>query len=213
MVAPYSPEISVDGALYFPAPYSVDPLPPALRRGLIPVGLFAILSVASTLMLICFILYRIFTWRMHYRTFIGYNQYVVLVLNLLVADLQQSSAFLISFHWVRKNYILAPHPACFAQGWLLHSGDVASGFFVLGIAVHTFYTAIYGRRVSNRTFAIVVLCIWIFSYFLTGIGAAIHGERYFVRAGAWCWVSSAFEADRLALHYIWIFVSIVKPPL
>ncbi len=29
-----------------------------------------------------------------------------------------------------------------------------------------------------------------------------HREKYFVRAGAWCWVSEAYEDDRLALHYI-----------
>lgn len=207
MHASYSPRIEVDGGSYFPPPYSIDPLPSTLRIGLIPIGLLATLSVISTLSLICFICYRFATWRSHYRTFVGYNQYVVLVLNLLLADLQQSSAYLISFHWVHKNYILAPHPACFAQGWLLHSGDVSSAFFVLAIAVHTFYTAVYGRRIGNKTFGGLIIGIWIFSYFLTGIGVGIHGSTYYVRAGAWCWVSSEYETDRLALHYLWLFVS------
>lgn len=172
---PYSPRIQVNGGSYFPAPYSLDPLPSDLQKGLIPVGILALLSVGATLTLISFICYRLITWKFHYRTFLGYNQYVILVLNLLIADLQQSSAFLISFHWLHQNMILAPSSPCFAQAWLLHSGDVSSGFFVLSIAIHTFYTAVYGKRVGHKTFAVLVICIWIFSYFLTGIGVGLHG--------------------------------------
>ncbi|TKA26036.1 hypothetical protein B0A50_05548 [Salinomyces thailandicus] len=206
MVAPYSPLIQVDGGEYFPPPYSVRTLSSTVRHGLIPVGILATASVISTIGLIGFISWRILNWRMHYKTFVGYNQYVVLVLNLLLADLQQAAAFLISFHWVNENYILAPHPACFAQGWLLHSGDVASAFFVLAIALHTFFTAVYGKRIGTKTFYGGVSGAWIFSYFLTGLGVGMHGSKYFVRAGAWCWVSSEYERDRLALHYIWLFI-------
>lgn len=207
MPEPYSPLINVGGSQYYPPPYSATDLPLGLRNGLIPLGLIAVLSVASSLMLIAFIVSRFVNWRSHYKTFIGYNQYVVLVLNLLIADLQQGASFLLSWHWYRTNQILAPSPACFAQGWLLHSGDVSSGFFVLAIAVHTYYTAVYGRRVGSKTFVGIIISIWIMVYFLTVIGVGLHGRTYFVRAGAWCWVSSAYETDRLWCHYIWVFVS------
>lgn len=167
--------MEVDGKLYFPEPYSLDPLPDTLHHGLIPVGLLALLSVGATLTLIAFIVYRIATWRLHYRTFIGYNQYVLLVLNLLIADAQQSAAFLISFHWIRYGMILAPSAPCFAQAWLLHSGDVSSGLFVLAIALHTFYTAVQGKRIGHKTFAVCVGCTWIFSYFLTALGVGLYG--------------------------------------
>ena len=204
---PYEPAITVDGHQYFPSPYSASPLPKSIRNGLIPIGLLAVLSVLSTTVLICFIAYRFATWRMHYRTFLGYNQYVVLVLNLLLADLQQASGFIISWHWFQEDKILAPSSACFAQGWLIHSGDVASGLFVLAIAIHTFYTAVYGRRVGNRMFAGVIVGLWGLAYLLTGTGVGMHGDKYFVRAGAWCWVSSHYENDRLFLHYLFVFVS------
>ena len=171
---PYTPRTEIDGGHYYPEPYSLDVLPDSLHHGLIPVGILATLSVGATLTLILFICYRLLTWKLHYRTFLGYNQYVLLVLNLLIADLQQSSAFLISFHWIRKGMILAPTTPCFAQAWLLHSGDVSSGFFVLAIALHTFYTAVLGKRVGNLIFGLVVIGIWAFAYFLTGIGVAIH---------------------------------------
>ncbi|KAK3711865.1 hypothetical protein LTR37_009383 [Vermiconidia calcicola] len=206
MSPPYTPKVEVEGSFYYPYPYSLNPLPKILRHGLIPVGILAALSVGATLTLIAFILWRVMTWKMHYRTFLGYNQYVILVLNLLLADLQQSAAFLVSFHWIRTGMILAPSKPCFAQAWMLHSGDVSSGFFVLAIAVHTFYTAVHGQRVGHKTFASVIVCIWAFAYFLTGIGVGLHGHQYFVRAGAWCWVSETYEQERLAFHYIWVFI-------
>ena len=206
MSLPYQPEIEVHGHHYFPEPYSLNPLPNNLRHGLIPVAILALLSVGATLTLISFICYRLVTWKLHYRTFLGYNQYVLLVLNLLIADLQQSGSFLVSFHWIRKGSILAPSAPCFAQAWLLHSGDVSSGFFVLSIALHTLWTAVHGKRVGHKTFAAIVACIWVFAYFLTGIGVGMHGKKFFVRAGAWCWISSAYEDDRLALHYFWVFL-------
>ena len=205
---PYAPRIEVNGGEYYPPPYSGQSLSPTVRYGLIPIALLAMLSVTSTLSLFAFLCYRFATWRTHYRTSVTYDQYVSLILNLLLADLQQASAFLISFHWIHKDYILAPHPACFAQGWLLHSGDVSSALFVLAIAGHTFYTAVHGMRVESKTFTAGIVAIWIFSYLLTGIGVILHGQKYFVRAGAWCWVSSEYQDDRLALHYVWLFVSI-----
>jgi len=175
MAPPYFPMIVVNEHTYWPEPYSLVELTPTLHHGLIPVGLLGILSVGTTVALISFILYRLVTWRLHYNTFLGYNQYVLLVLNLLIADLQQSAAFLLSFHWLRQGSILAPTVPCFVQAWLLHSGDLSSGFFVLAIAVHTFLTAVRGRRIGHRTFAGSVIFIWLLTYFLTGIGVGLYG--------------------------------------
>lgn len=172
---PYTPMIHVNGGDYFPAPYSMNPLTHEFRMGLIPLGLVALLSSGTTLTLICFICWRLVTWKLHYNTFLGYNQYVLLVLNLLTADLQQASAYLFSWHWIRFNRLLAPSAPCFAQGWLLHSGDVSSGFFVLAIAVHTYITAVHGKRIHHRLFTAMIVSIWAFAYALTGIGAALHG--------------------------------------
>lgn len=191
---------------YFPAPFSLDPMPDDLRLALVAPAVMGLLSAMSTLALITFIIYRLASWRKHYKTFIGYNQYVMLVLNLLIADFQQSAAFLISWYWISKRMIVAPTSACFGQGWLLHSGDVSSALFVLAIAVHTFSTAVMGYRISNTVFYSTVLMLWILAYLLTAIGVAMHPNDYFVRAGAWCWVSSEYESERLFLHYIWVFV-------
>ena len=58
---------------YFAAPHSIQPLPQAMHNGLIGVGICGLASFLSTLTLFSFLVYRIFTWRAHYKTFLGYN--------------------------------------------------------------------------------------------------------------------------------------------
>lgn len=190
---------------YFPWPYSVDPLPDNLRRGLWPVGVFALLSVVATLGLLGWITYRLVSWRKHYRSYVGYNQYVLLIYNLLLADLQQSLSFLISFHWISEGKMLAPSSACFGQAWLVQIGDISSGMFVFAIALHTFFSVVKGRQLPFRVFLICTMVIWGISLMLTVLGPALHGNEYFTAAGAWCWASDKYETERLWLHYMWIF--------
>ncbi|KAM0719449.1 hypothetical protein Q7P37_005354 [Cladosporium fusiforme] len=192
---------------FFEEPHSIAPLPTGLNTGLIVLGICGLVSFLATLSLLSFVAYRFAKWEHYYKTFIGYNQYVLLFLNLVFADLLQAASFLVSFYWVAKDAILAPTPGCSAQGFILHLGDISSAFFVLAIALHTYWTAVMSRRIPYRIFGITIICLWLAAIFLTVIGLAIHQETYFVRAGAWCWISSAYETERLGLHYFWLFLS------
>lgn len=157
---PYHPKVDIKGHQYFPPPFGGHPLTDVLRNGLISMGVLALMSVCSTLVLCVFLVWRLIIWRHQWGAFLGYNQYVLLVLNLLMADLQICSSYVISFYWAHENAIFSPSPPCFAQGWLLQSGDVRSGFFVLAIAIHTYQTAVRGRRTSHKSFTIMTICIW-----------------------------------------------------
>ncbi|PNS16006.1 hypothetical protein CAC42_4407 [Sphaceloma murrayae] len=191
---------------YFAYPFSLAKLPPELEKGLAAPALMGLLSLISSFCLLCFLFSKFFAWKKSAKTYLSYNQYLILFINLLVADFQQALAFVISFHWMQMDSILAPSPACFAQGWFLNIGDVSSGLFVLFIALHTFYTTVVGRRLEYRIFLSLILSTWALALLLTSIGPGIYGRTYFVRTGAWCWVSALYETERLALHYIWIFL-------
>jgi hypothetical protein len=191
---------------YYEFPDSLDPLTPVVRTGLIPIALFAMMSLVSVTALLGFITHRLISWRKHYREYVGYNQYVILIYNLLLADLQQSIAFSISFHWLRIDKILAPTAPCFIQGWFLNIGDVASGFFVLAIAIHTWLGVIKGYKMPYMWFVVSILGIWLAALLLTILGPILHGDRFFTRAGGWCWISGKFQNERLWLHYLWIFI-------
>ncbi|RDW93986.1 protein gprC [Aspergillus mulundensis] len=184
---------------------SIDPLPADHRRGLVAVFIMAILSTIATLMLISFITWRLVFWRGSYQRYIGYNQYVVLIYNLVIADIQQSLAFLICAKWYAENKIEANTAACFLQGFWLQVGDPASGIFVLAIAFHTFYVVALGKKLSYRAFVTIVIGIWVLVAVLVIIPLGSHGKDVFVPAGAWCWISEKYEPIRLGTHYFWIF--------
>jgi hypothetical protein len=208
-MASYMASSLIDRAVeprYFAYPNSLDPLTPVFKTGLIPVALCAMMSLVSVTALLVFITHRLFSWRSHYREYVGYNQYVILIYQLLLADLQQSIAFAISFHWLRIGKILAPTAPCFIQAWFLHIGDVASGFFVLAIAIHTWLGVVKGYKLPYLWFVVSILVIWFVALFLTILGPIMYKDRFFTRAGGWCWVSVDFQNERLWLHYLWIFI-------
>src|ERR1700760_3925514 len=131
----------------------------ALKKGMIPLSIFAICSALSTFTLLSWITWRL-VFRQDYQSFVGYNQYVILIYNLLLADLQQSLAFIVTLHWLNIGQIESPSVTCFAQAWLLNLGDVSSGLFVLAIALHTWYSVVLGRKLNYSVFTISILCVW-----------------------------------------------------
>ncbi|GMF77074.1 unnamed protein product [Aspergillus oryzae] len=163
----------------------IDPLPSAQRKGLIAVTVMAFLSFIATLVLLLFITYRLVFWRSNYARYIGYNQYIVLIYNLVLADLQQSLAFLICLKWITENKIEASSAACFLQGFWLQIGDPGSGLFVLAIAVHTFILVALGHKLSHRVFVCGVVGVWLFVAILVIIPLAAHGRFVFIPSGAW----------------------------
>lgn len=185
---------------YFDYPNSLPQLTPVYHKGLIPLVVFAMASSISVFALLCFITWRLIGWRKHHKEYVRYNQYIILIYNLLLADLQQSIAFVITFHWLRLDKILAPTAPCFIQAWFLHIGDVASGFFVLAIAVHTWLGVVKGYRMPYLALVIMIVGIWVLAVLLTVLGPALHGNRFFARAGGW--VSSVLPQEILLANVI-----------
>lgn len=186
---------------------SLDPLPNNIRNGMIAMGLFGLISTILTLTLMVFITYRMIYWKRYYDHSIARNQIFILIYNLLLADFQQGLSFLISFHWVAQGKLVGPNPHCFGQGWLIQIGDVSSGLWVLAIAVHTFVSLVVQKQIRQRTFIICIILVWLLCLFVTAIGPIMSRDDFFVPAGAWCWISSTHEQERLYLHYLWIFIS------
>lgn len=76
----------------------------------------------------------------------------------------------------------------------------------MAIAFHTFYTAVKGRRIGHVGFIASLISVWTFALILSVIGPIEYKNKYFVRAGAWCWAGQQYQTDRLALHYLWVFI-------
>ncbi|KAI2702134.1 hypothetical protein DTO012A7_915 [Penicillium roqueforti] len=189
------------------AQLTIDPLSESHREGLIAISVLAFLSLIATSILLGFITYRLFFWRSSYTRYIGYNQYIILIYNLVLADFLQSLGFIISLQWILTNKIESSSAACFLQGLWLQIGDPSSGLFVFAIAFHTFLLVVCGRKMSHKFFVSFVVGIWAFVVLMLIIPLAQHGPGIFVLSGAWCWISDDYEIARLWTHYVWIFLA------
>ncbi|GJP98476.1 hypothetical protein AnigIFM59636_003828 [Aspergillus niger] len=185
----------------------MSPLPSLQTKGLIVISALATVSLICTLSLLTFFTYRFIFWKRHYKRYIGYNQYVVLMFNLILADFIQSLGFIISLRWIQTNSVTASDPACFLQGIWLQIGDPMSGLFVLAIAAHTFMHVTLGYQISHRLFVSIICGLWLFGVITTVIPIAAHGRYVWYPAVAWCWMTPKYESMRLWTHYFWIFAS------
>ncbi|KAK1998616.1 integral membrane protein [Colletotrichum falcatum] len=137
------------------------------------------------------------------------NQFLVLVLNVLLADAFQSFASLLSVIWLVKDGIFSNSPECWVQGWFVSTGNVASAAFVATVAVHTYLTLVRGIAISSMVFYSAIILMWLFAILISVLGVIItnNGARaggYFVRDGAWCWINTKYESLRLVLNFIWL---------
>jgi hypothetical protein len=118
------------------------------------------------------------------------NQFVVLLYNLLLADIHQSMAFVLNAVWLARDGIEVGTATCWAQGWFVSTGDLASSLFITAIAIHTYLVAIRGWKPPQ--WAVVSTCVglWVFDYLMVAVGIGVTGNGasgggFYVRAAAW----------------------------
>lgn len=132
------------------------------------------------------------------------NQFLILIYNLLLADIHQSASFMLNAVWVGRDGIQVRTTTCWVQAWLIQTGDVASSLFITAVAVHTYLAIV--RNYTPPQWAIYTACVglWLFNYLLMVLGIAItdNGKEYggfFVRATAW--VRSVKTASQISCSY------------
>ncbi|OBT40879.1 hypothetical protein VE00_08804 [Pseudogymnoascus sp. WSF 3629] len=185
---------------------SLSPLPAVLFHGLIPVSTFGLLSFISSTSLFLWLTFRLISWRCKSAVKGPINQFLFLIYNLLFADIQQAIAFVLNIHALRHNAIEVGTSMCFAQGWFVSTGDLASSVFICAIAVHTFFGVVKDYRLPTVAFYCCIAGLWTFVYVMALIGPLVHRHDFYVRASAWCWINGAYQNERLWLHYFWIFL-------
>lgn len=118
------------------------------------------------------------------------NQFLILIYNLMIADMHQAGAFLLSARWVAADGIIVSRPTCFVQGFFDSNGDLSSSLFITTIAIHTYLSVLKDYRPSQRVLYSILAGIWIFTYSMSLIPMLVtkngmgHGG-YYVRSGPW----------------------------
>ncbi|KAF2867883.1 G protein-coupled glucose receptor regulating Gpa2-domain-containing protein [Massariosphaeria phaeospora] len=178
-------------------------IPSNIHPWLRAVVVLGFLSFVSSVTLLIILTYRLIQWRIKSKRT---NQFVILIFNLLWADIQQSLAFLLNIEWLRLDSVVIENPACFAQGWLVSTGDLGSGVWCFAIGLHTFASVILDYRLKPRYFFQAIVALWIFIYGVSAIGVGMYKEDLYVRSGIWCWIHHDLKDLRLWTHYVWIFI-------
>jgi hypothetical protein len=175
---------------------SLPHMPDHIRRGLIAVSFLGLLSLCLTGSVLVFIFYRLCNTKRYHAAPLRYNQSLILITNLLLADFQQALSFTLSLRWVKERAILAPTVTCNAQGWLIQIGDLSSGIFSLAIALQTFSILVLRKHLPYGWFVVWVIGLWAFCVTLSLIGPLTHiKEGIFVAAGVWCWIDPKYTTD------------------
>lgn len=97
-------------------------------------------------------------------------------------------AFALTSVYLSQDKIEVGTTTCWANGWFVSTGDLASGVFILAIALHTYFAVVKHRRIGNKTFYGGIICLWTFVYAMAIIGVGLDTEIY-TRAGAWVGVN------------------------
>ncbi|TCD69950.1 hypothetical protein EIP91_005539 [Steccherinum ochraceum] len=105
----------------------------------------------------------------------------------------------------------SPNIRVFAMKRVLKQlGDVGVALASLAIAIHTFSVIVLGWRPQPKsTMAMIVLGgIWIFLILIATISVATHrGKDYYGDTQYWCWITSDYPAQRIALEYAWMWTA------
>lgn len=178
-------------------------LPPHTQPWLRAVVVLGFISFFASITLLFILTYKLISWHIKSKRS---NQFVILIFNLLWADTQQALAFLLNVEWLRLGSLQVENPVCFAQGWLVSTGDLGSGVWCFAIGLHTFASVIFDYRLKPRAFYASIAAAWIFIVGVSSIGIGLHSTNLYVRSGVWCWIHHDLKDLRLWTHYVWIFI-------
>ncbi len=118
------------------------------------------------------------------------NQFLVLLYNLLLADMHQALAFVLNAVWIGENALMAGSATCWAQGIFVSNGDLAASLFITTIAIHTYCSVSMDYKPPQWVIKATCIGIWVFTYSMViiGLGVTRNGADaggFYVRASAW----------------------------
>ncbi|GAA5961082.1 hypothetical protein JCM21900_006699 [Sporobolomyces salmonicolor] len=191
------------------------------RAGMIVVAVAANLSVLSIVLLSTYIAWLLWqhsrkspaekvegeTRAIKFLT----SSHGMLFLQLIFGDFLQALGFMLNYDWVARDALppaASPTALCTAQGVLIQIGDLGSGFSSLFICVNLFIIIVAGRQPPLAGLWAVMAFQWIVIAILAMIGPRWlerDGVPFYGPAGGWCWISAIYQAERLWLHYFWVF--------
>lgn len=138
--------------------------------------------------------------------------------------------------WVARDEIpTAAYPTrlCKTQSILIQIGDLGSAFSSLVICLNLLLILVFRITPATRWLLVTLLVEWIIIGILASVGplsrigkegvpfcaltfdsgTAVVPVSLLTRrlrtdgpSGSWCWINSAYQLERLLVHYLWVFI-------
>ena len=144
---------------------------------------FATLSVICTLTVLYFIFRGMVVQQRNRRQKLTHNQPLILIANLLIADLLEAVSACLDFYWLHLGQMLAPSAICSAQALLLQIGIMCNGFFILAIAIITWMRILRRASLSRGQFFTLIAAIWIIGIIVAFAGFMKHPGGFYTSIG------------------------------
>jgi len=133
------------------------------------------------------------------------------ILSLLGSDLIQALGAVMDIRWVNQGKVYTGG-YCTAQGVSQQIGEPGVAIATVTIAIHTFIVVLWGRLQDSFLVAYIVVGLsWLFVILSTAISASIHTRNsnfYDTPTPFWCWIGSAYKAERIAGEYFWLWFAL-----
>lgn len=137
----------------------------------------------------------------------------ILLGSLIFGDFVQALGFSLSWAWVARDEIpTAAYPTrlCKTQSILIQIGDLGSAFSSLVICLNLLLILVFRITPATRWLLVTLLVEWIIIGILASVGPLSRigkeGVPFYGPSGSWCWVNSAYQLERLLVHYLWVFI-------
>ncbi|KAJ7497056.1 hypothetical protein FB451DRAFT_964683, partial [Mycena latifolia] len=129
-------------------------------------------------------------------------------ISLLLSDLIQALGSILNARWIRDMAVVVGD-VCVLQGVLKQIADVATAFWTLVIAIHTFALLFLELKPGRFVLLTTLIAGWsgIATIVIAGPAAldtAHHGPFYGI-SGYWCWISPQYTTSRIT--YVAMFMA------
>lgn len=114
------------------------------------------------------------------------NPLLLLIYNLILADVVLSLAYMNNISWLRMDGIIAKTSTCFAQGWTVSFGCLTTSAFLFAISIFSYAGIIRGYKAKSRDVGIACSIVWILSLLLASLGPmVVHDGTFYGRETNW----------------------------
>lgn len=114
------------------------------------------------------------------------NPLLLLIYNLLLADITLSAAYIHDGIWLSMDGIIVPSPTCSSQGWIISLGCLTTSGFLLIISIFSYLGIIRGYKATSRDVMIACSTLWLLSVLFASFGSMFfHDQSYYGRETNW----------------------------